>query len=60
MLRKLKRYPESNARDRSIERLERYYDHYVYETSELFARLVSVSLTEPTTAKVIASAAYER
>ena len=59
MLRKLKRYPESKVRDRSIQKLEHYYAHYVYETSELFARLVSVSLTEPVTAKLIAPAAYE-
>ncbi len=59
VLRQLKRYPESKARDQSVQRLERYYEGYVYEDSELFARLVSVSLTEPEKAKLIGPAAYE-
>lgn len=57
-LRKIKRYPESKARNRSVQWLERYYDDYIYQDAELFARLVSVSLTEPEKAKAIAPAAY--
>ena len=56
-MRKLKRYPESTVRDRSVRRLERYYEGYVYRSDELFARLVSVSFTEPDKARVIAPAA---
>lgn len=58
MVRNLKRYPASKARDRFIKRLERYYREYVYEDHELFARLVSVSFTEPEKAKAITPAAY--
>ena len=57
-MRKLKRYPASPARDGSVRRLERYFDTYVYRPDELFARLVSVSFTEPDKARVIAPAAY--
>jgi hypothetical protein len=56
--RKLQRYPASRARDRSVKQLERYYDDYVYRADERFARLVSVSFTEPDKAWVIAPAAY--
>jgi hypothetical protein len=56
--RQLKRYPESTAHERSVRRLERYYEGYVYRPDELFARLVSVSFTEPEKATVIAPAAY--
>jgi hypothetical protein len=56
--RQLKRYPESTVRDCSVRRLERYYEDYVYRADELFARLVSVSFTEPDKARVIAPAAY--
>jgi len=56
--RKLKRYPASPARDRSVRRLDRYYDSYVYRPDELFARLVSVSFTEPDKARAIAPSAY--
>lgn len=57
-MRQLKRYPASPVRDRSVRRLERYYEGYVYRPDELFARLVSVSFTEPEKATVIAPAAY--
>jgi hypothetical protein len=56
--RQLKRYPASPARDRSVRRLDRYYDSYVYRPDELFARLVSVSFTEPAKARAIAPTAY--
>ena len=58
-LRRFKHYPASKERDRVVKRLERYYHGYVYQDSELFARLVSVSFTEPDIAKAIAPAAYE-
>ncbi len=58
-LRQFKRYPESKARDRAVKKLETYYATYVYTNSELFARLVSVSFTEPEKAKTIAPAAYQ-
>jgi hypothetical protein len=56
--RQLQRYPASPARDRSVRRLDRYYEDYVYRVDELFARLVSVSFTEPDKARVIAPAPY--
>jgi hypothetical protein len=56
--RRLKRYPASPVRDRSVRRLDRYYEDYVYRADELFARLVSVSFTEPDKARVIAPSAY--
>jgi hypothetical protein len=46
------------VRDRSVRRLDRYYEDYVYRADELFARLVSVSFTEPDKARAIAPAAY--
>ena len=57
--RKLSRYPASTQRDKSARRLQRYYDAYVYQDRELFARLVSVSFTEPDKARAMAPAAYE-
>lgn len=56
--RQLNRYPPSTARDRAVRRLGRYYDDYIYRADELFARLVSVSFTEPDKARVIAPAPY--
>jgi hypothetical protein len=56
--RRLNRYPASPVRDRSVRRLDRYYEDYVYRADELFARLVSVSFTEPAKARAIAPAAY--
>ena len=56
--RRLKRDPASPGRDHSVRRLDRYYEDYVYRADELFARLVSVSFTEPDKARVIAPAPY--
>ncbi|ETX03719.1 MAG: hypothetical protein ETSY1_46355 (plasmid) [Candidatus Entotheonella factor] len=57
-VRRLKNRPASKDRHRAVHKLERYYDGYVYQPEELFARLVAVSFTEPDKAKAIAPAAY--
>jgi len=57
-VRRLKGGPVSAERQRDIRRLERYYETYVYQPEELFARLVAVSFTEPDKAKAIAPGAY--
>ncbi len=58
VVRKVKGMPASKARDRTLRQLKRYYEGYVYQADELFARLVAVSLTEPEKAKAIVPAAY--
>lgn len=57
-LRRYARYAPPKARDRCIRQLEQYYEAYEYRADELFARLVSVSLTEPAKARAMAPAAY--
>jgi hypothetical protein len=57
-LRQLRRRAPSSERERATRQLERYYETYVYRADELFARLVSVSLTEPAKARAMAPGAY--
>ncbi len=57
-VRQLQTKPVTPVRQRHLRRLKRYYETYVYQADELFARLVAVSFTEPGKAKAIAPAAY--
>jgi hypothetical protein len=57
-VRRLKAQPETPTRQRHLRYLKRYYERYVHQPEELFARLVAVSFTEPDKARVMAPAAY--
>ena len=57
-VRRLQAQASTPMQKRNLRRLECHYETYVYSPSELFARLVAVSFTEPDKAKAIAPAAY--
>jgi hypothetical protein len=57
-VRRLKRQAQTPSRQRHLRYLTRYYEQYVYGLEELWARLVSVSFTEPDKARAIVPSAY--
>jgi len=57
-VRRLQARPATPTRQRHLRYLARYYETYVYQPEELFARLMAVSFTEPDKARAIAPAAY--